>query len=267
MSLTDWLPTFGEGIKDGEIPLFCFPYAGGAASAFRNWPRELPWPIRAFPVQLPGREARWQETAYSDMPGAVAALADSLSPALGPPLALFGHSMGAFIAFELARELRSRGRPGPVRLFVSGCRAPHLPDPDPPVYNMPADQFVRELIRLKGAPAEVLRNSEYMELMLPMLRADFALCDTYVYHPGELLECPISAFGGSDDRKIRPDQLTQWGQHTKAGYTERTIPGDHFFLNTSRADLLAAIAADLLVSTVPRDSQTVSTNSFPHHDT
>jgi surfactin synthase thioesterase subunit len=258
MSLTHWLPTLGTGIKSDEIPLFCFPYAGGAASAFRDWPADLSWPIRALPVQLPGREGRWQERAFSEMPTAVAAIADALCSLMRPPFGLFGHSMGAFIVFELTRELRRRNRPGPLRVFVSSCRAPHLPDPDPPVYNMPTDRFVLELIRLKGAPAEVLKNSEYMELMFPMLRADFALCDTYAYEPGELLECPISAFGGTNDRKIRPDQLTQWGQHTRAGYIERTFPGDHFFLNSSRADLLAAVAADLLGSAVQRGAQTAS---------
>jgi medium-chain acyl-[acyl-carrier-protein] hydrolase len=95
-----------------------------------------------------------------------------------------------------------------------------------------------------------------------MLRADFALCDTYTYEPGELLECPISAFGGTNDRKIRPNQLTQWGQHTRAGYIERAFPGDHFFLNSSRADLLAAVAADLLGSAVQRDSQTASASKI-----
>jgi medium-chain acyl-[acyl-carrier-protein] hydrolase len=258
MSLSRWLPTLETGIKSGEIPLFCFPYAGGASSVFRDWQADLPWPIRSLPVQLPGREGRWQEGAFSDIRTAVVAIADALGSVMRHPFALFGHSMGAFIAFELTRELRSRKRPSPMRLLVSGCRAPHLPDPDPAVYNMPADRFVKELIRLNGAPAEVLRNSEYMELMFPMLRADFELCDTYTYEPDELLELPISGFGGWDDRKVRPDQLTQWGQHTRAGYIERTFPGDHFFLNNSRTELLAAITADLLGSAVKGNSQTAS---------
>jgi medium-chain acyl-[acyl-carrier-protein] hydrolase len=176
----------------------------------------------------------------------VPVLADALSAVLKSPFAIFGHSMGAFIAFELAREIQRRGLSSPVRLFVSACRAPQIPDPDPPLYTMEKDDLARELRRLNGIPAEVLENQEYMELILPLLKADFELCDTYTYRSGELLDCGISAFRGRDDWKVRSEHITPWGAHTKAGYIERICPGDHFFLNSSQGDLLAAIAADLL---------------------
>jgi surfactin synthase thioesterase subunit len=246
MALQDWLPTLGNGINCGELPLFCFPFAGGGASVFHKWSGELPRTIRALPVQLPGREGRWAEKAFSSVPVLVPVLADALSSVLKPPFALFGHSMGAFIAFDLARELQRRGLASPARLFVSACRAPQIPDPDPPLYTMTEDEFALELKRLNGIPPEVFENREYMELILPMLKADFELCDTYVYRNGAPLECGISAFRGKDDWKVGSEHVTPWGAQTKAGYIERICPGDHFFLNSSQADLLAAIAADLL---------------------
>jgi medium-chain acyl-[acyl-carrier-protein] hydrolase len=247
----DWVaPQLVQQLGPHSVALFCFPFAGGAASVFRRWNERMPAGMRVLPVQLPGRENRWQEAAYMEVGKLVVTLAAALQSALRPPFALFGHSMGALIAFELARELRRLGRPGPVRLFVSACRAPHIPDPDPPVADLPHDEFLSGLQRLHGVPDEVLQNDEMMALVLPTLRADFRMCETYAWRAGEPLDCPISAFGGMDDRKTRHAHLSQWRTHTRAAYVERLLPGDHLFLGPSRAALIDAIATDL--TTGPR---------------
>jgi surfactin synthase thioesterase subunit len=227
------------------VALLCFPFAGGAASVFRGWREAAPPFFRPLPVQLPGRENRWDEPPYTQLPLLVATLASVLRPVLRPPFALFGHSMGALVAFELARELRRQGRPGPRRLFVSGCRAPHIPDPHPPLSPLPQHEFLDRLRRLNGIPDEVLRNDDLMKLVMPMLRADFRMCDNYVYRPGQPLDCPISAFAGTEDRITWQPHVTMWRRYTRLTYVERLVPGDHLFVTGAKAALLDAIAADL----------------------
>jgi medium-chain acyl-[acyl-carrier-protein] hydrolase len=246
LKLEDWIPwEWQHAGSPAKTLLFCFPFAGGGASVFRTWAASLPESIQPLPVRLPGRESRWLEQPYDSLPALVPTLADVLAPALRFRFAFFGHSMGAFIAFELTRELRRRGQPGPVRLLVSGCRAPHLQDPDIPLYALPKAELIGELGRLEGVSADVLANSEFMELILPMLRADLRLCDTYRYRPGLPLDCPISGFGGAQDKKTRPEQLAAWSRQTRAGYIERVFPGGHFFLTSAQTELVAAIATDL----------------------
>src|SRR5262249_13714584 len=149
------------------------------------------------------------------------------------------------IAFEFARALRRDGCPAPARLFVSGCRAPHLPDPDPPLYSRNDAEFVRELKRLNGISLDVLENAEFMQIIIPLLRADFQLCDTYCCDTEEPLDCPIVAFGGLDDRKATRDQVRSWQRHTRGRFAVRMLPGDHFFVKSSKVELLRAIADDL----------------------
>jgi medium-chain acyl-[acyl-carrier-protein] hydrolase len=249
LSLEEWVgrpPVLARGKPVAS--LLCFPFAGGGASLFRDWQKSFPDTVQVIPVQLPGRESRFLERPFTNLRALVETLASVLKSLLEPPFALFGHSMGAYIAFELARELRRQAQPSPIRLFVSGCRAPQVPDPDPPLYQLSQRDFLGALDRLNGVPEEVLGNAEFMELMTPMLRADFELCDTYVYQPGPPLGCPISAFAGSEDGKVRPEHVTLWRNQTAAGFTERVLPGDHFFLTRCKAELLGAITADLSAS-------------------
>jgi medium-chain acyl-[acyl-carrier-protein] hydrolase len=175
----------------------------------------------------------------------VQALRQAIQPHLNKPFALFGHSMGATIGFELARELRRQHASGPVHLFVSGGRAPQIPDPDPPIHHLPEKEFIAGLRRFNGTPEEVLRNPELMGLFLPILRADLAALETYSYTPGEPLDCSISAFGGLEDEKVSQDELAAWRDQTRGAFTLRMLPGDHFFLRTARTLLLHAISQDL----------------------
>jgi medium-chain acyl-[acyl-carrier-protein] hydrolase len=245
-ALEDWVgPQAPQQLDPQAVALLCFPFAGGAASVFRGWRERAAAHVQPLPVQLPGREQRWDEAPYTELSTLVQTLVSVLSPLLRPPFALFGHSMGAFIAFELARELRRLNRPGPVRLFVSACRAPHIPDPHPSLSGLPQAEFVARLQRLNGVSEEVVRNHDMIEFLTPMLRADFRMCDTYVYRPGRPLDCPISAFAGIDDTYTRRSHLAMWRRYTRAAFVERSLPGNHLFLMSATAAILDAIAADL----------------------
>lgn len=229
------------------IRLFCFPFAGGGASVFRPWTTDLSSAIEVYPVQLPGREGRWREPPLTQISVLVSALCEALQPLLQPPYALFGHSMGAFVAFELARQLRRERRPGPAILIVSGARAPQIPDPDPPTYSMPAGQLIEELGRLDGIPSELQAHPELVALLLPMLRADLTLCETYTYRHEPPLACHISVYGGQHDDKVTLDQLSPWNVQTAGEFRLRLFPGKHFFfVKEARTVVTQALAEDLM---------------------
>ncbi|MBO0720374.1 MAG: thioesterase [Blastocatellia bacterium] len=227
-----------------ELKLFCFPYAGGTASIFRNWANRLPIKIQVIPVELPGRGGRLSEPLFTGIKPLVDALAESIPPLLDTPFAFFGHSMGAVIAFELARSLRA-ARLEPAAILASGRRAPHVPDTDPVTYNLPHDEFIEELQRIDGTPREVLEHAELMELMIPMLRADFQLIQTYEYTEGEPLGCPIVAYGGLQDEEETRELLLKWREMTLSRFKLHMLPGNHFFLRTAEALLLELLTQDL----------------------
>jgi surfactin synthase thioesterase subunit len=197
-------------------------------------------------VQLPGREGRLREPPFARLAPLLDALAPALIPFMGMPFAFFGHSMGALIAFELARHLRRSRQPGPAYLAVSGFPAPQIPDHDPPIHQLPDAQFIHALARLNGTPTEVLEHAELMQLMLPALRADFALCEEYRYVAEAPLTCPIAAFGGLQDHEAPCERLEPWREQTSADFALRMLPGDHFFLNGARPSLCQALALDLM---------------------
>ena len=170
-------------------------------------------------------------------------LADAMIPELPPAFAFWGHSMGALISFELARELRRRDQPGPLALFLSGRGAPHIPDPDPPISNLPEPEFV-ELRRLNGTPRELLDSPELKEFFLPTIRADFELVETYEYEAEAPLNCPICAYGGLQDTDVPTSDLKEWQKQTSGAFNLRMFPGDHFYIHTS-PDLLHALRRDV----------------------
>lgn len=231
-----------------RIRLFCFPYAGGGASTFRTWGELLPPEIECCAVQLPGRENLLGEPLVSHLPTLLELLVSNILPHTTLPFAFFGHSMGAMISFELARSLRKQHRPLPFHLFVSAFRAPQLPNLDAPVYNLPEQEFIDELRRLKGTPDEILESEELRQLVFPILRADFQMCDIYQYTSDEPFACPISAFGGVKDNEVSVFELASWHERTVNLFTLRLFQEDHFFLHPCREPLVQAIATDLLSS-------------------
>jgi medium-chain acyl-[acyl-carrier-protein] hydrolase len=240
-----WIKRTGQDPRT-RFRLFCFPYAGGGASIYRFWPERLPPEIEVCAIQLPGRENRYNELPIDKLSSLVDALADVLYPYLDLPFAFFGHSLGSLISFELARRLRRQKAPCPVKLFVSGRRAPQIPNPDPPIHQLPDAEFIEELRRLNGTPKAVLANPELMEVFLPLLRSDIRLCETYVYNHEASLDCPISAFGGLEDEEASREELAAWSDQTRSRFRMQMFPGDHFFLNGKESNvLLEVISKDI----------------------
>jgi medium-chain acyl-[acyl-carrier-protein] hydrolase len=186
-----------------------------------------------------------QEAPFTRLVPLVQTLARVLRPYLDIPFAFFGHSLGALISFELARQLRRQVDRSPARLLVAGCPAPQLSKRDPPIHQLPEALFVAELRRLNGTPELVLRDPDLLDLFLPLLRADFELYETYTYIAEAPLDCPVSVFGGLQDRRVDRGALAAWRDHTTADCGLRMLPGDHFFLESDRWLLLQAIAQDL----------------------
>lgn len=225
--------------------LICIPFAGGGVSAFRTWHRLLPDDVEVLAAQLPGRELRIREAPLRSVREMAAALLPEIEAASDLPYALFGHSMGALVAYELASALESRaGRP-PSALFVSARRAPDEPDPRAPLHTLPDDAFLTELQRRYGAiPAAVLDEPELLELLLPVVRADIQAVETYRASPSaERIRCPVHVYGGDADRHPHPEQLSAWDRATVDAVRVRVFSGDHFYLNSQSQALTADIAA------------------------
>lgn len=227
------------------LRLFCFPYAGGAARIFRSWAEHLPVGVELCLVELPGRGARMWEPRLTSILSMAEALEAPLLHALDRPFAFFGHSMGAVIAFETARRLRRRHGLQPAHLFVSGSSAPHLPRIHPVTYDLPEDEFLEHLVSLNGTPPEVHENAELMELLTPLLRADFQAVQTYAWHEEPPLSCAVHAFGGLEDENVSRERLAAWREQTTASFNLSMFPGDHFFLNTSPRALLEVLSSEL----------------------
>jgi len=233
-----------QPIARPRLRLFCFPHAGGSPPIFNAWPNYLPANVEVTAVHLPGRGARFREPACRRLQPLLQALVGALEPQLDRPFALFGHSMGALVAFELARALQLRARL-PHVLLVAAAPAPHLPLVGPPAHELPDTELVAHLQRLNGTPAELLENEEMLSLLLPSLRADLAVYETYHYQEAPPLACPIVAFGGQDDEHVDRAHLAAWKLHTTVGCAVQLFPGDHFFLSNARPALLQAIAREV----------------------
>jgi medium-chain acyl-[acyl-carrier-protein] hydrolase len=222
--------------------LFCFPYSGAGASVYYPWAGLLPEEVETCAVQLPGRENRLSEKPVASMKELVETAASGLLPYLDKPFVFFGHSMGALLCFELARFLYNHFHLCPNHLFVSGHKAPHLARTAEPIHMLPEPEFLAEVCKLNGMAREVVKSDELMQLILPILRADFTICETYAYEESGPIQCPITALGGLQDGLADVRSLAAWVEHTKGPFSVRIFPGDHFYIHTERAALLKAIS-------------------------
>lgn len=245
--LTDsrWFSTLRPEAK-ARLNVFFFPCAGGGAQTFREWQTHLPPGVGCYLTHLPGREHRLLEPPFCYLKPLLQELGGAISAHVDTPFVFFGHSMGALIGFELARELRRRGLPTPLHLFVSACAAPQIKEWHAPLHVLGDADFIKQIYAYAQLPRELLLTPETMQLILPALRADFALCETYQYFPEDPLQCHISAFGGIEDSYVAYEGIAAWRTQTKASFTMRMFPGNHFFWLEGKKRFLQTLHNDLI---------------------
>jgi surfactin synthase thioesterase subunit len=229
-----------------SLRLFCFPYAGVGSSVFRAWQTQFPASIELVLTQPPGREGRWSEKPFQDLPPLADAATQALLPYLDIPFVFFGHSLGALVSFEIARRLRRQGRPLPTHFFASAHRAPQLPNPHPDMRGLGDREFVDQVCReYGGIPQAVLDAPELVELMLPCMRADFSVFETYRYAEEPPLACSITAFGGTRDRRVSEPEVAAWREQTAGDFRMQMFEGGHFFFQDRLAEFLSIVKREL----------------------
>lgn len=233
-----------------RLRLFCFPYAGGRPGIFRSWSDRLPHSVELCAITLPGRSVRDHEVPQSDIFSLAGELADAIGQRSDARFAFFGHSMGALLAYEVARELRARGYALPVHMFLSARGAVHCVAPrTTPVDAMSNDELIEHLTALGGTPQEILNDPRVMSIMMPMIRADFRALDRWKYRPQKPLRIPISALAGRDDATVDVASVREWRQHTESEFCFYVLDGAHFFLHSEEPMLL-----DIIVRTLSADA-------------
>lgn len=237
-----------------SLRLYCLPYAGSSASVYVRWKRRLPAWIEVVPVELPGRGRRLGEPLETTVQGVLDRTERDVRPVPGQAFAVFGHSLGAILAFELGHRLESAGF-APAVVFVSGTRAPGCRDLERYASAQSDAELRAELERLGGTPASVLADPELMELALPVLRADFRVAGSYcrVGEPQRRLRAPLVAIGGASDETTR-DMLAAWRDHTESEFAMHVLPGGHFFIHTSESELLTLVEQRLRLAGGARHS-------------
>ncbi|MFE9577470.1 thioesterase II family protein [Nocardia sp. NPDC006044] len=241
-----WLPYPAPAAPAEQVTLYCLPHAGAGASGFLEWRRVLPPQISVVPLQPPGREMRFRDRPFEDVHPLVDDLLEAMAGRWRTPFALFGHSMGALIAYELARRLCAEGHPKPAHLFVSGRRAPQVPARVPLIHEADEAEFADVVRSLGGTPDQVLADETLRRNLFTLLRADFAVNETYRHRPGPPLDLPVTVFGGTADPKVSPGELAGWRDCAAGPVGVRLVAGDHFFVVSQRASVLDHIARKLI---------------------
>ncbi len=256
-----WLPRVRPR-PAADLRLFLFPYAGGGATLFRNWSDAFPTTVEVLPVQLPGREERIREPAFSRMDALADAVAQTLWPLTDCPTVLFGWSMGAALAYGVARRWEIMGR-RPALLIPAAHRAPHLPLRTSPIHHLPSDLFWKELAGMGGLPEEALNCQDLRDFMEPTLRADFAAVETRPLVQPRTLSCPIAAVAAEDDRTVAWRDVEAWTETTHGTTEFAMIPGGHFAVRDDRSTVISQVRALLRRASgnagEPRSSDRTST--------
>ncbi|MPY59660.1 thioesterase II family protein [Streptomyces spongiae] len=236
-----WIRRFHDG-PDGRGRLVCLPFAGGAASYFHPFSALLAPDVEVLAVQYPGRQDRRSEPVLTDLEAIADHVFTALRPWAGEPLAFFGHSMGAVVAYEVVRRIEREGLPAPVALFVSGRRAPSLRRADKPVHELDDRGVVAELLALGGTAPGVLADEEMLPLILPALRGDYqAITEYRCREQGAVLDVPVTALVGDSDPRVDVDEAKAWQAHTTADFRLEVFPGGHFYLNDRVAEVAALV--------------------------
>lgn len=226
-----------------RLKMVCFAHAGGGPSFYSQW-GGFHSEVEVLRVALPGREGRRKEPAFNSMATLLPELLQELDKVLDSPYVLFGHSMGAAVAYEVAKHFEARDK-GPQHLFVSGRRAPHLFARRRLFYDLPDKEFLSVLTGLNGTPESVINDSSLVDLFLPSLRADFTLIEKYHIDQPDPVNCPISAYGGDTDPEVECFELAAWKQLTSSKFCSQMFTGDHFYLKQNTDNLFKAMRNDL----------------------
>ncbi|HEU5157861.1 MAG TPA: alpha/beta fold hydrolase [Streptosporangiaceae bacterium] len=240
--MSQWFRRY-EPRPSAGVRLLCFPHAGGSAVFYQNWSDRLSPDIELAAVQYPGRAERFAEPIIDDAPTLVRQITTAVLPLCDRPVALFGHSMGAVIAYEVARSLQTLGAP-PAYLFVSGHRAAHVPGKER-YSEQDDDALVETLTGMGGTDAELFADPDFREMVLPYVRGDLGLLDAYEHRPQPVLSVPITALIGADDQVEPIDLTARWAELTSGAFTQRVLPGDHFYLVPHRDQVIAEIESRL----------------------
>ena len=222
------------------VRLFCLHHAGGSAQMYRDWQRQLP-EIDLRAIELPGRGRRLAAPLLSTVVDMAATTATSIGPLMDRPFAVFGHSMGALVGFELARRLTEPARRHLQCLFVSAAAAPHVPYGHAFTGDESDAELLAHVMSLGGTPEEVGDDPELVAMLAPILRADFQAVASYRYAPGPLLACSVVAFGGRQDSSVRPDQVAAWRPYTTGSFKAFLVDGDHFFIRNNPSEVLTIV--------------------------
>lgn len=241
-----------------RLRLVCFAYAGGSAASFLDWAPALPPEVALCAVQLPGRGARFREPALSDMSLIVQELARVLGAAVDLPAVYFGHSLGSLVAFEVARAIVRHGGHAPRRLLFAGCHAPGYRSAGGELHLKDDEALIDELRHYAGTPPEVLAHRELMSLVLPTIRADFALAETYRYQPGPPLDIPFAVLFGTDEERESMRQVEGWQDESRHPMRLQWFEGGHFFIQSRREEVLRCVRGELELALDPRSTASVS---------
>lgn len=229
-----------------KLRLFCFHYAGGGGHVFHSWLKYIPSNVEMGIIQLPGRGRRMDEPPIKRLLPLSAIIAKELVPYLNKPFVFFGHSLGALLCFEITRNLRRDNLNQPKHLFISSAKAPHQQNDREILHDLPKSLLIEKLAEYNGTPSEVLSNDELLNLLLPVIRADFELFETYEFQPESPLECHMVAYGGEEDCSIDQEGLAAWSEMSTGSFLLRMFPGGHFYINSSQSTFLQTFAKDLL---------------------
>jgi medium-chain acyl-[acyl-carrier-protein] hydrolase len=240
-----WLP-LRKSRPGARIRLFCFPYAGGAASAFRSWSDALAPDIEVCALEYPGRWSRNREPPLVDARRLAELALQGVRALLDQPFALFGYSFGALVAFEFARALRANDVRAPEHLIVGARQAPQLPRKESDIHRLGDLAFLEAIDRRYGVlPAAVRNDPDLLEMVLPILRADITAFETYVCREEAPLACGIAALTGADDTRVDEAGLMAWSAQTRGSFVGHRLAGGHFFINTSSERVLQIVRATL----------------------
>lgn len=238
-----WFTDFGQN-PEAPLRLFAFAHAGGGANVFARWGKALPG-VHVLAARLPGRESRIAELPFAQMDALMDALIEQVAPRLDRPFVLYGHSLGGLISYELTHRLRERGLRQPERLLIGAYRSPDRKSPHPPLRDLTGSDLIAGMNRYDSMPRAIVDSPELMELLEPMLRADFSLVETYAYRARAPLTVPVVVYYGEQDALITHDHIEAWRDKGNAGVRLHPMPAGHFFHLTHEADLHALIAEEL----------------------